>query len=479
MNEHNRTVVWLRQDLRIEDHPALVEASKRGVVIPLYIWDPEDNSDWPMGAASRWWLHHSLKSLEADFKAIGLKLIIRIGKPLEVIEEILSEAGATALFWSRCYEPHSIVSAASVMAHFKAKGVDVKSFNASLLYEPWTIANKQGKPYQVFTPFWKACLAAQQPPQPLEAPSHLTKPPVNLPSATIDSLGLLPKIHWDSGISKMWSPGAQSAKRQLEAFANGKIIEYEEARDYPAVNGVSKISPHLHFGEISPRMIWHAICRKYAQDASCAVYLRQLGWREFAHHLLYHYPKTPLTPLKSDFLGFRWNQDPPKLKAWQKGATGYPFVDAGMRELWATGWMHNRVRMVVGSFLVKDLGITWVEGAHWFWDTLVDADLANNTLGWQWVAGCGADAAPYFRIFNPMTQGEKFDGNGDYIRRWVPELARLPNRWIHRPWEAPTDILAAAGVDLGITYPFPIVDHAKARAEALTRGSVQNRSHSP
>ncbi len=463
------SIIWFRQDLRLEDNLALNAAIQRNTpLIPLYIYSSDEEEDWPLGGASKWWLHHSLKSLSEDLRQVGLNLIIRKGHARQVLEELIQSTQADALFWNRCYEPAAIKRDLLLKDHFLKMGLETKSYNASLLYEPWTVCNKQAKPFQVFTPFWKACLNMQEPPTPVTFNKEKTEKMFGLESLSLNNLDLLPKIHWDTGIQSAWKPGTTSAKQILFQFIKNDINHYKKNRDRPDLLGISRLSPHLHFGEISPRTVWHTIkqlCNSHEEGVEC--YLRQLGWREFAYHLLYHFPNTPNQPLRSDFEHFPWNESPLYLQAWQRGKTGYPFVDAGMRQLWTTGWMHNRLRMVVGSFLVKDLLIPWQRGAEWFWDTLVDADLANNTLGWQWVGGCGADAAPYFRIFNPITQGEKFDPNGIFVRQWVPELARLPNDWIHRPWEAPAKILNEAGIVLGNNYPKPIVDHSEARNKAL------------
>jgi deoxyribodipyrimidine photo-lyase len=317
----------------------------------------------------------------------------------------------------------------------------------------------------VFTPFWRACRALPPPDTPRPAPGKISKPRTWPASIPLDDLELLPTIGWDAGLAAAWSPGEAGARQRLREFVAHGLTYYHEERNRPDHAGSSRLSPHLHFGEISPRQIRHAVARKRSTGAE--TFLTEIGWREFAQHVLYHFPHTADAPLRVPFRRFPWNSDRRALRAWQRGRTGYPIVDAGMRELWTTGWMHNRVRMIAGSFLTKDLLISWREGARWFWDTLVDADLASNTLGWQWVSGCGADAAPYFRIFNPVTQGEKFDPQGVYVRRWVPELARLPDRWIHRPWSAPVDVLGAAGVRLGRDYPRPMVDHDQARRAAL------------
>ncbi|HEV8051001.1 MAG TPA: deoxyribodipyrimidine photo-lyase [Parachlamydiaceae bacterium] len=468
------TIVWFRQDLRIEDHPPLLAACQRGAVLPVYISGADGEGRWDLGGASKWWLHHSLESLIKDLNSIGLTLVIRRGSALEVLKQLVAETKASAVYWSRRYEPACIERDTEVKSYLATKRIDAQSFNSTLMFEPWTIANKQGKPFQVFTPFWKNCLGSESGPDlPLPIPKRSSSVTPKAETLALHDLELLPRIHWDEGIKKTWKPGTTHAKSLLSLFLKEPILNYKEARDLPAIEGISRLSPYLHFGEISPRMIWHIVLKTYAgrrEEVEC--YLRQLGWREFAHHLLYYFPHTPEMPLRKDFMAFPWKENTGHLHAWQKGLTGYPFVDAGMRQLWHTGWMHNRVRMVVGSFLVKDLLISWNEGAKWFWDTLVDADLANNTLGWQWVGGCGADAAPYFRIFNPITQGEKFDPEAVYIRKWIPELAGIPNKWIHRPWEAPELILRDAGVMLGKTYPKPIVDHAKARIAALEAFSL-------
>jgi deoxyribodipyrimidine photo-lyase len=460
------SIVWLRQDLRTEDHPALDAALKRGKVIPLYIWSPTEEGDWPLGGASKWWLHHSLKSLENELRLLGLPLIIRQGQSLDVLKKVIQETHADAVFWSRTYEPESLKRDIEVKSRLTEHKILAKSFNGNLLYEPWTIQNKQGKPFQVFTYFWKACLQQEQDFPLLPAPIPAKGKPIEIESQSLESLELLPKTSWDEGLAHTWKPGSCYAKEFITYFLEGGAADYESRRDRPDLPGVSRLSPYLHFGEVSIRTLWNSVVERLgAEQGEC--YLRQLGWREFAHHLLYHFPQTPLEPLRSEFGHFPWKDDERFLKAWQKGLTGFPFIDAGMRQLWMTGWMHNRARMVTGSFLVKDLLQPWQKGAKWFWDTLVDADLANNTLGWQWVAGCGADAAPYFRIFNPISQGEKFDPEGNYVRKWIPELAQLPNKWIHHPWDAPADVLLKAGVTLGDTYPYPLVNHDEARVKAL------------
>lgn len=467
------SIVWFRQDLRVEDQPALTAALfLQGAVIPVYIWSPEEEGNWPPGAASRWWLHHSLIALQQDLQALNLTLIVRKGNSLQQLQKLIKETDAKHLFWNRRYEPKAIQRDAAIKAALSDQEIKVHISNSNLLFEPSSISNRQGKPFQVFTPFWKTCMANPVS-SPLPAPPASRKNAPKVGSLKVQDLDLLPHIAWDDGLKKAWKPGSAGASQLLQRFLQKDIQHYAENRDRPDLEGVSRMSPHLHFGEISPRTIWHAATKKGEGDA----YLRQLGWREFAHHLLFHFPHTPDTPLHSKYAAFPWIDNKDFLHAWQKGQTGYPIVDAGMRELWTTGWMHNRVRMIVGSFLVKDLLLHWSEGAQWFWDTLVDADLANNTLGWQWVAGCGADAAPYFRIFNPVLQGEKFDPQGHYVKRWVPELSRLPLRWLQKPWTAPEDVLQQSGISLGKTYPKPIVDHDVARTRALAALRTLKESH--
>lgn len=467
------TIVWFRQDLRLSDHPALAEAAQDGAVVPLYIWEPEEERPWQPGGASRWWLHHSLCSLDQELGKRQSRLIVRSGPAMATLEKVISETQASRVVWSRRYEPHIIKRDELIKKTLKERGIAADSFNGSLLFEPMDIRTKEGKPYQVYTPFWKACLGRERPRVPLAAPKRLTGPAEWPESRTVESLELLPRIKWDQGFYQAWSPGEVSARKRLMRFCEEAAGQYADQRDVPGVAGTSRLSAALHFGEVSPQEIWQAISelRESTRDArllaQTEVYQKELVWREFAYHLLYHFPHTPTEPLRSDFARFPWVKNDRHLQAWQRGMTGYPLVDAGMRELWTTGWMHNRVRMVVASFLVKHLLLPWQAGAAWFWDTLVDADLASNTLGWQWTAGCGADAAPYFRVFNPMQQGERFDPQGKYVRRWVPELAGLSDRYLHSPWTAPAEELKRAGVILGKSYPQPLVEHAEARKRAL------------
>lgn len=471
MKSSPSTIVWFRQDLRLDDNPALVEAAARGAVVPVFILSPQEEGAWPPGGASRWWLHRSLESLAGALRERGSRLIVRRGSSLESLREIVAATGASAVFWNRRYEPESIERDARVKAALRGDGLEAESFNAALLREPWLVRSGTGGPYRVFTPFWRACCAIGDPIEPVETP--VLRAPASWPSSLeVGELDLLPSVDWTKGMSACWTPGEAGARRRLDRFLDEAIDGYAEGRDRPGAELTSRLSPHLHWGEIGPRRVWHETRRRArggsaSMRASAEKFLAEVGWREFAHHLLYHFPKTVDHPLRPEFERFPWRRDDAGLRAWQRGRTGYPLVDAGMRELWSTGWMHNRVRMVAASFLVKHLVLPWQSGAAWFWETLVDADLANNTLGWQWTAGCGADAAPYFRIFNPVAQGERFDADGAYVRRWVPELARLPDEFIHQPWEAPMPVLRSAGVALGESYPRPIVDHREARDRAL------------
>jgi deoxyribodipyrimidine photo-lyase len=469
------SIVWFRNDLRLDDNPALAAAvALGGPIIPAFIWAPEESGAWPPGGASRWWLHHSLTALAKDLQVLKSPLIVRFGPSLDALRALALETHATHLFWNRCYGPAFRERDSVIKKTLRDEGLTVQSYNGSLLFEPARITTQEGKPFQVFTAFWKAC-RNHAVDKPVAAPvDFLIRSKAKVDSMKVVDLELLPKRSWPKGLAANWKPGEQEAQRSWQAFKRQPIKSYQIDRDFPSVLGTSRLSPHLHFGEISPRRIWWNL-NEHANESSL-FYVRELGWREFAHHLLYHFPDTTHHPLRPRFGAFPWRRDKRELRAWQKGQTGYPLVDAGMRELWKTGWMHNRVRMVVGSFLVKHLLLPWPAGAAWFWDTLVDADLPNNTLGWQWCAGCGADAAPYFRIFNPVSQGEKFDPQGEYVRRWVPELAELPARWVHQPWQAPAEVLAAANVVLGSNYPRPIVDHTFARARALEAfGSIKGQ----
>lgn len=458
-------LMWFRLDLRLSDNPALCAATATGLpVIPLFIWSPEEDPLAP-GAASRWWLHQSLLQLDRSLRAKGSRLIVRRGPAAETLLAVAAEAGARRIFSNRAYQPTSLALESTLRSKLDPHAIAIELFNAGLLFESGSIRTTSGRSFRVFTPFWKALWNSRGALRsPFKAPAALRAPrrwPRSLP---LLSLQLEPKIDWAAGLRAAWTPGEFSAHSQLRSFSRARITRYQTERDRTGHAGTSRLSPHLHFGEISPIQIWHAVSRRPGARS----YLRQIAWREFAYHLLCEYPHTLTKPFNPAFRHFPWRSDSRRLRAWQRGMTGYPLVDAGLRELWTTGWMHNRARMVVASFLVKHLLIPWQKGAAWFLDTLVDADLANNTLGWQWVAGCGVDAAPYFRIFNPVLQGRKFDPSGDYVRHWVPQLRCLPARWIHQPWAAPPPVLASAGVRLGKDYPRPIVDHIAARGAALS-----------
>jgi deoxyribodipyrimidine photo-lyase len=462
-------IVWFRQDLRISDNPALAAASESGrPILPVYILDDENAADWRMGAASRWWLHQSLQSLN---QSLGGHLRFLAGDALEILPKLARNVGASGVAWNRCYEPWRILRDREIKSSLKDDDIHVESYNGSLLFEPQTVMKKDGTPYKVFTPFYrKGCLGSlPEPAQPLDTqkPKSFDESPLGL---ELDELNLVPRIAWYEEMADAWQPGEDGAHSRLERFLDHGIRDYRDGRNRPDLQHVSRLSPHLHFGEISPRQVWHAARGAEARaglEEQVDHFLSELGWREFSHYLLYHWPDLTRKNLQQKFDRFPWRSDPAALERWQRGRTGYPIVDAGMRELWRTGYMHNRVRMIVGSFLVKNLLLHWHHGEDWFWDTLLDADLANNSASWQWIAGCGADAAPYFRIFNPITQGQKFDPDGDYVRRYVPEIAELPNRYLHSPWEAPGDVLESAGIALGEDYPQPIVDLKASRERAL------------
>jgi len=462
-------LVWFRQDLRLTDNPALLAACAAGVpVIPVYIRDTQNEGAWAPGAASDWWLHHSLAALALDLEKRGSRLVLQSGASAQALDRLIAETGASAVYWNRRYEPAAVARDTAIKQALEARGLGAKSFNAALLFEPWTIRNKSGEPYRVFTQFWKTCLASEPPPLPVPAPKNFEKPAAWPTSDELASWRLLPtKPNWAAGWDKIWQPGEAGAAKRLDWFLANAVAAYKEDRNRPDLDATSRLSAHLHFGEIGPRQCFHA-ARAAAGDAKGAThFLSELGWREFSHQLLFQRPDLPEQALRADFRAFPWADDAKKLRVWQLGRTGYPIVDAGMRELWQTGYMHNRVRMIVASFLVKHLLLPWQRGQEWFWDTLVDADLANNSASWQWVAGCGADAAPYFRIFNPILQGAKFDPDGAYTRRFVPELANLATAHLFAPWEAPALELKAAGIELGKTYPKPMVDHTAARDRAL------------
>ncbi len=458
-------IVWFRQDLRIEDNPALAAAAANGSILPVYILDDVNAGDHAMGDASRVWLHHALTDLNQSLKG---RLRCFRGDARKILRKLVLELDVDAVYWSRCYEPWRIKRDKAIKESLSSEGVEVQSFNASLLWEPWAVLKQDGTPYKVFTPFYrKGCLSASAPPrQPLPKPEKLSFARASIESLAIDDLGLLPAIDWDRPMLQHWDISETGAQATLTGFMNDRLARYKAGRDFPAVQGVSRLSPYLHFGQISPHQVWAAALQR-EQDNNIDTFQSELGWREFSYSLLYHFPALPADNLQNKFDRFPWKKNSKHLRAWQQGMTGYPIVDAGMRELWQTGYMHNRVRMIVGSFLVKNLLLNWREGEAWFWDCLFDADLANNSASWQWVAGCGADAAPYFRIFNPVTQGEKFDADGQYTRQYVPELKALPDKYLFKPWEAPESVLKEAGVVLGKNYPKPVVDLKASRERAL------------
>lgn len=477
-------ICWFRSDLRLHDNAALTAAIETGQpVLPVYILDDQSPDIWKRGGASRWWLHHSLSALDAALQKAGLHpLILARGNAREALPKIIQKTGASGVYWNRCYEPWAMQRDKEIKSGLKDDGIDVQSFAGYLLFEPWEIKNKSGQSYRVYTPFSKACFEKAEALKPaLDIPKiqHKHKGAAAYQDLSLNDLGLIPKIKWYSGMQEIWHPGEAGALARFEDFLNDLIGDYKSARDFPAQEGVSRLSPHLHFGEISPCYIWHAVRVQMDKKKSSKNFathalgwLRQLVWREFSYHLLYEAPDFPEKPWNKKFSAFPWHQDDEALKKWQKGQTGYPIIDAGMRQLWQTGWMHNRVRMIVGSFLVKNLLLHWRDGEDWFWDTLVDADLGNNAAGWQWIAGCGADAAPYFRVFNPVLQSKKFDPDGAYIRQYVPELKDLPDEYLHTPWDAPPMIRQMAK-----NYPPPMVDLAQSRDRALSAYSEMKSDH--
>ncbi len=469
MSSSQPVIVWFRQDLRLSDNPALDAAvAMDAPVLPLYVLDDENAGDERMGAASRWWLHHSLRALGED---LDNGLMCLRGAADELIPRLAKNVGAVGVFWNRCYEPWRISRDKRIKAKLLNDGYLVRSFNGSLLFEPPNVTKRDGTPYKVFTPFYrKGCLIEGPAPRRPSARQADFAVYRDRTAGPLEDLELLPEIPWYREMAEVWTPGERGASERLARFLDSGIRRYKVGRDRPDLEHVSRLSPHLHFGEISPHTVWFE-AKKLEGAAELGDdldhFLSELGWREFSYYLLYYWPSLPHENLQKKFDRFPWRQDAAALERWRRGATGYPIVDAGMRELWRTGYMHNRVRMIVGSFLVKNLLLDWRHGEAWFWDTLLDADLANNSAGWQWVAGCGADAAPYFRIFNPVTQGKKFDPDGRYVRRYVPEIAEIPNSHLHNPWEAPRETLETAGVELGVHYPKPIVDLKESRERAL------------
>ena len=465
-------IYWFRQDLRLTDLPGLLAASKTGCpVIPCFVLDDAAAGEWAPGGASRWWLHHSLAALDSQLAQYGTSLHLLRGDSVSNLLTLAEHTGARRIFSSRLVEPWQRELESALHEACEAQGLEYRRFAGNLLWEPEAVATKTGQPFKVYTPFRRACQALEPPgvaTRPRRLPEFLC-PPGGL---ELEALELTPRDpDWAREWLRLWRPGEDGARASLQRFLGKGLLDYSEGRDHPARDATSRLSPHLQWGEISPRQLWRRTTETMAKTPGRASQVEkfqsELLWREFNHHLLFHFPHTTQEPFQAQFKAFPWGGDPAHLPAWQRGTTGYPLVDAGMRELWQTGYMHNRVRMVCASFLTKHLLLPWQLGARWFWDTLVDASLANNSGGWQWAAGSGADAAPYFRIFNPVLQGDKFDETGAYTRRWVPELAAMPDRYLQQPWQAQAQVLQDAGVALGTTYPAPIVDHREARESAL------------
>ncbi len=459
-------IIWLRRDLRLADHAALAAAcAAHERVLPVYIHAPQEEAPWAPGAASQWWLRQSLDALSEALMQRGGRLHLATGSSLSELSRLIAQSGASAVYWSRCYEPALIARDTQIKAQLRERGIVVQSYPGNVWLEPWQISRAPGQAYRMFSPFWRKLRSQLAPQRPLPEPRARVW--VRLPgSVSLTALGLAPRIHWAEGLARTWCPGEAGARARLKRFGERALADYAEGRDRPADPGGSQLSPHLHFGEITPRQILHGLSKRAerlgaGEHTGLEAYLRELGWREFARHLLHHFPRTCEQNFNPRFDAFRWAEaDDGMIGRWQRGLTGVPLVDAGMRELWSTGWMHNRARMIVASFLTKNLRLHWRHGARWFWDTLVDADLPNNTLNWQWVAGCGADAAPYFRIFNPFTQAARFDPEARYLKRWLPELAGLPAKLLLEPWRDPAALTRCG-------YPSPMIDPKASRLAAL------------
>ncbi len=466
-------IYWFRQDLRLSDLPGLAAAAATGCpVLPVYVLDTKNPANWQPGAASRWWLHHSLAALSGQLNALGGQLHLFSGDPACILPALARRVGASDIFCSKQYKPWAWRLESQLSSLLRKDDIELKPFQGTLLWNPTSISNKSGQPYRVFTPFWRTCREAGHPEVPAGSIAKVRWHKTGIQSETLTSWNLQPvKPDWAAHWGQIWQPGEEGAIKRLQRFMAESLPGYGNGRDFPAMQSTSRLSAHLHFGEIAPTRVYHTLLQNKAMDLSTDSdtdkFLSELGWREFSYHLLYHFPHITEREFKPGFAKFPWSGSAEQYSVWKAGETGYPIVDAGMRELYATGTMHNRVRMIVASFLCKHLLIDWRAGQRWFWDTLVDADLASNSCSWQWVAGSGADAAPYYRIFNPVTQSRKFDADGAYIRRWVPELTPLPNRYIHEPWTAPQKVLETFGLSLGLDYPRPIVDHRSAREGAL------------
>jgi deoxyribodipyrimidine photo-lyase len=461
------SLLWFRQDLRLADNASVAAAcAGGGPVLAVYVLDEAAGGRWAPASASRWWLHHSLEALAADLAARGATLVLQRGDSAQVVAALAREVGATQVHAGLMHEPWARERDAAAGEALRAAGALLHLHRVATLLDPEGPRTKTGGVYGIYTPYAKACRALGEPARPEPAPERITGAAAPA-SDSLESWGLLPrKPDWAGGMRESWTPGEAGAQARLAAFMKRGVAGYDQDRNVPGRDSTSMLSPHLHWGELSPNQVWHA-ARTAGSGESLDVFLAELLWHEFSAYLLWHKPVLPDAPLREAFARLPWRGEPAELRAWQRGRTGVPIVDAGMRQLWNMGWMHNRVRMITSSFVVKQLLVDWVEGEAWFWDTLVDADLAANSVSWQWIAGCGIDAQPFFRVFNPVSQGQKFDPDGDYVRRWVPELAAVPNRWLHAPWEAPEGVLAEAGVTLGETYPRPVVDLAQARQRAL------------
>ena len=455
---------WFRNDLRTIDNPSLNHLSRNyDNVLGVYIFD-EVNIDPKLGSASKVWLNHSLKYLK---KQLNGNLIILKGNPKECFDELINFFDVQEVSWNRCYEPWIIKRDKSLKIYLNEK-IKVNSFNGSLLWEPWEILKNDGTPYKIFTPFYKrGCLSAPNPRVPKSEKINFFNH--NFRLTNVADLDLLKNKRWEDQILSKWKVGEDTSIEIMKSFFKHGVQNYSEGRNFPNKKNVSRLSPYLHWGQISPNSLWYEVnSLKNVRDNDVEVFKSELGWREFAYYLLYHFPHIQKKNLKSNFDNFKWLEDPINFKKWSKGLTGIPIVDAGMRELWQTGYMHNRPRMIVSSFLVKNLLIHWRRGEEWFWDCLFDADAASNSASWQWVAGTGTDSTPYFRIFNPVTQGQKFDPTGEYIRTYVPELKNLPIKFLFSPWECPNEILTNLNFKLGQDYPHPIVDLKESRQRALS-----------
>ena len=472
-------IVWFRRDLRLCDNPALHHAAGLGApIVPVFILDEASPGPRKPGAAQKWMLHQGLAGLADGLARLGASLVVRKGAAAAVLDELINETGARAVLWNRRLVPEEIRIDCAIEAGLHEKGIETKSFRADLLHDPSSLLSGSGGFFKVFTPFWRTFRRTIMPRQPLGAPKRLAGFAETTESLPLNALGLLPtRPDWAGGLRETWVAGEDGARQHLDAFLGDGLRGYAGGRDLPAGRHVSRLSPYLRWGMISPFQLWHAAEAASADERDKEKFLQEVAWREFWYHLLAHFPDLAWRNFHQQFNAFPWREDSPHLDAWKKGETGYPIVDAGMRQLWRTGYMHNRVRMIAASFLVKHLMVDWRVGEAWFWDTLVDGDPASNPASWQWVAGSGADGQPFFRIFNPVLQATKFDPQGDYVRQWVPEIAALPERCVHAPWAAPDRVLAACEFQPGETYPTPVVDHGKARQRALAAFRETVRGH--